>query len=391
VQETKTSDGFLGARITAFEYNGSIYADNALEDFIPEANTGLSDPNIFDKPTTPIVSLAPVANGAINYFTVSSNVPATGTTLYMDFNYGNSSNVATHKSYSTLQLGDGATYAANTTLTLNVADLNPATYYWSTSARNDLAGRQSNSSSAFVWAGPSVSTYSANTGNGGIGFDQISSSVEGVSRKIAGVNFSIPLSGTGNGVLAPVSVTANTTNVPVIIPEETVVATNYYPPFQNTSSTTSGTDGNNFYRANSTGTYGPKLSWTLDANPGDDGWWMILSAEWANNTFQDREAMKVAIGLTLVSTSNTGSTVQIVQSKGDDGTNVLISQLDDMGTYRLNPNEPQRIEMTTTFFNPISNNISNTIVTGTLIRNISGSNVIVVKGSMNVSATKWPF
>jgi hypothetical protein len=309
----------------------------------------------------------------------------------MDFNYGNSSNVATHKSYSTLQLGDGATYAANTTLTLNVADLNPATYYWSATARNDLAGRQSNSSSAFVWAGPSVSNYSANTGNGGIGFDQISSSVEGVSRKIAGVNFSIPLSGTGNGVLAPVSVTANTTNVPVIIPEQTIVNTNYYPPFQNTSSTTSGTNGNNYYQANSTGTYGPKNSWTLSANPGNDGWWMILSAQWANNTFQNREAMKVSIGLTLVSTSNTGSTVQIVQSKGDDGTNTLTSQLDDMGTYRVNLNEPQRIEMTTTFFNPIANNISNTVATGTLIRNISGSDVIVVKGSMNVSAIKWPF
>jgi lipopolysaccharide export system protein LptA len=389
VQETKTGEGFLGARITAFEYNGTIYADNALQDFIPEANTGLSDPNIFDKPSTPIVTLAPVANGAINYFTVSSNVPATGTTLYMDFNYGNTSNVASHKSYSTLQLGNGAPYTANTTLTLNVADLNPATYYWSTSARNDLAGRQSNSSSAFVWAGPSVSTYNANTGNGGIVFSQISSNVEGVSRKIAGVNFSIPISGSGNGVLAPVSVTTSTINIPVTIPAYPIVSTNFYPPFQNTSSNLSGTSGNNFYANSSTGTYGPKNSWTLLIASGDDNWWDIVKATWANNTFQTRESLRANIGLTLFADAN--SIVQVVQGITYNGFSYSQYQMDDVDTIQLYQYQPKRIEMTTTFYDPVSNSIANIVATTTLIRNISGGNVTVVKGSMNASAAKWPF
>jgi hypothetical protein len=213
VQETKTSDGFLGARITAFEYNGTIYNDNALDDFIPEANTGLSDPNIFDKPSTPIIANGPIANGAINYFTVSSNVPATGTTLYMDFNYGNSSNVATHKSYSTLQLGDGATYAANTTLTLNVADLNPATYYWSTTARNELAGRQSNSSSSFVWGGPSVSNFNANTNVGGITFAQ--SGLDAGGAQIVTV-YAVNNQKTGVVTLPVAASSTTVTNIPKI-------------------------------------------------------------------------------------------------------------------------------------------------------------------------------
>jgi len=391
VSEIKKEDGNLGASITAFEYNGTIYNDQAIQDYVPEDNTGLSDPNIFSAVSAPIVTTSPLVEGNVATFYVTGGIPTSGVTLYLDFNYGPSSNVAQHVLYQTISSGDGLPFPTGFTTFVQVADLPPGTYYWSVTARNQQAGRQSPSSTAYVWGGPNVTTYDANTGNGGIRFDQISSEVEGVSRKIAGVNFSIPLSGAGNGILAPVSVTSSTTNVPVIIPEQTVVATNYYPPFQNTSSTTSGTNGNNYYVANSTGTYGPKDSWSLGANPGDDGWWMILSAEWANNTFQDREAMRVAVGLTLVSTSNTGSTVQIVQSKGDDGSNVLRSELDNLATYRLYENEPQRIEITTTFFDVISNNISNTVATGTLIRNISGSNVIVVKGSMNVSATKWPF
>jgi hypothetical protein len=171
VQEAKLDEN-LGARITAFEYNGTVYYDDPLNDFVPASNTGLTDPNIFDKPSTPVVANGPVANASINYFTVSSNVPAIGTTLYMDFNVGNTSNVETHKSYSSVQVGDGTPYTANSTITINVADLNPATYFWSSTARNLDAGQQSNSSAGFVWGGPSVSNFNANTNVGGIGFAQ---------------------------------------------------------------------------------------------------------------------------------------------------------------------------------------------------------------------------
>ena len=160
VQETKTGDGFLGSRITAFEYNSTVYADNALQDFIPEANTGLKDPNIFDQPTNPIIVTGSATPGSTSYFTVSSNVPASGSTLYMDFNYGFSSNVETHISYNTASRGDGTIYPANTTVSINVADLSAGNYYWSTTARNMFAGRQSNSSNVYQWDGPSLTPYS---------------------------------------------------------------------------------------------------------------------------------------------------------------------------------------------------------------------------------------
>ena len=273
VQETKTSDGFLGARITAFEYNGTIYNDNALEDFVPEANTGLSDPNIFDRPSTPIIALAPVANGAINYFTVSSNVPATGTTLYMDFNYGNSSNTQTHKSYSTLQLGNGAPYTANTTLTLNVADLDPATYYWSTTARNDVAGRQSNSSSAFSWTGPSVTNWDSNTGNGGVGYNQIGNSVV-ASTNVGSYDYEVS------------DLIANVTTLPVNINTFGNVYTANLDSPKYINSTYSGLGGFNpwwsgnattgmGYSTNSTGVMTPPYSGYLNIYNGDLNWYAV--------------------------------------------------------------------------------------------------------------------
>ena len=281
VQETKTSDGFLGARITAFEYNGTIYADNALEDFIPEANTGLSDPNIFDRPSTPVIANGPVANGAINYFTVSSNVPVTGTTLYMDFNYGNSSNVASHKSYSTQQLGNGAPYTANTTLTINVADLNPATYYWSTSARNELAGRQSNSSAAFVWNGPSVTNFNANTNVGGITFAQ--------SGLDAGGAQIVTFYGINNQrtsvVTPPVAANGtNTRNIPLIF-TGTAPNVNYIWPYgQGTAVATFPPAG---YGLNSTAPYYP-VDAALIAIPQSynnfDDYYKLISVNLANTT-----------------------------------------------------------------------------------------------------------
>lgn len=159
VQETKTADGFLGSRITAFEYNSTIYSDNAIQDYVPADNTGLPNPNIFDTPPAPTVANGPIENGSINYFTVTTQVPTSGSTLYMDFNVGNSNNVNTHLSYTSVAIGNGTPYTQGSTVSISVADLNPATYYWSATARNDQAGKQSASSNAFIWVGPSVANY----------------------------------------------------------------------------------------------------------------------------------------------------------------------------------------------------------------------------------------
>ena len=53
VSEEKYQDGSLGVRITAFEYNDTIYADRAILNFQPDPNLGIANPNIMDAPLAP--------------------------------------------------------------------------------------------------------------------------------------------------------------------------------------------------------------------------------------------------------------------------------------------------------------------------------------------------
>lgn len=381
VQETKTTEGFLGSRIVAFEYNANVYADNALDDFIPEANTGLKDPNIFDKPTTPIVTLAPVANGAINYYSVSSNVPAVGTTLYMDFNIGNSSNIETHRSYSSVQVGDGTPYSANSTITINVADSSPGTYYWSATARNDIAGRQSNSSTAFTWAGPSVTTYNANTGNGGVQYNQINAtSISGVRRTISGVNWSV------ESLQVPfVAVSSSTHNIPVVVPP---ISTIYaWPALTGDSNTAAGTNGNNYYAANSTGVGTPANAWQLLVASGDDNWWAITDdVSYSAGTMTSTETAYMNSGITVF--SDTANTIVQVSVGVKLGTNTYF-QVDTtkLATIYI-PDVTIPIQYTALFtFAP-----GNTIAGGAIMmRNLGPGNVGVVSGTLATSAGTNPY
>jgi hypothetical protein len=179
VSEVKDQEGRLGASIVAFEYNATIYNDQAITDFIPAFNTGLRSPNVFDAPTVPVIATVPVSNASTTSFNVSSNVPSNGAVIYMDFNYGNSSNIQEHLLYRTVQPGPGTTFTANSNITINVNDIAAGNLYWSATARNDFAGRQSNASSEFVWAGPKVSDYDANTGQGGIGINELQPNIFG--------------------------------------------------------------------------------------------------------------------------------------------------------------------------------------------------------------------
>jgi hypothetical protein len=368
VTEVKQPDGNLGSSIVAFEYNSTIYNDQAIEDYVPADNTGLDDPNIFDKPSTPIIYNGPIANGAINYYTVSSNVPAVGTTLYMDFNIGNSSNVQTHQSYSSVQVGDGTPYTANSTITINVSDSNPGTYYWSTTARNEQAGRQSNSSSAFAWVGPAVTAYNVSTfvcayssGNvvttaestanvrvgmnvavtGGTGAVAANTLVTAVTSgntftinpapttafscatlKVGGggitYNQMSPSLGLSQGIggstftitqsgLLPVNVTSTSTrNIPVYIQGAGYGPNSLYPFYQGTASTGSANIGNTFYGANSTGSFTPSLAATLAINDGEDNWWKILFDDFTAGTLTNDEQYNLDFGYQIVSdTDNT--------------------------------------------------------------------------------------
>jgi hypothetical protein len=174
VAEQTFEDNTVGTQIVAFEYNGDIYDDNAIQDFIPSFNTGLVDPNVFDIPITPTAANGTNANSGTTYFTLTGTTPANGVTTYFDFNYGNSTNVAQHILYRTAQNGIGEAFPANANVTISINDLVQGNYYFSVTARNDFGGRQSASTAnAFYWAGPEVTTYDANSNTGGIGGNNI--------------------------------------------------------------------------------------------------------------------------------------------------------------------------------------------------------------------------
>lgn len=168
VIEEKDAEGNLFAKLTAFEYNATIYDDDLdITDFIPADNTGLQDPNIIGVPSTPIV--IPNVSGTLNFLDVSGNVPNVGLVLNLDFNYGFDSNVANHLYYTTVNNSNGAPLIPNNTYSISVNDIEQSgNIYWSTTARNRFVGVQSNASSVAVWPGANVSVYDPGSNTGGI-------------------------------------------------------------------------------------------------------------------------------------------------------------------------------------------------------------------------------
>ncbi len=177
ITESKDTQGRLGASIVAFEYNETIYNDQAIQDFVPAFNTGLINPTIVSKPAAPIITTNPIANGSITSFNVSGVVPSSGTVLYMDFNYGNSANVEQHVLYRTLNKSTGTPFTPSEVVSFDVVDAGPGNYFTSVTARNDFAGATSNSSAEFIWTGPVVSSYDPLTGIGGIGINELQPNV----------------------------------------------------------------------------------------------------------------------------------------------------------------------------------------------------------------------
>lgn len=232
VQEAKLEDGSLGVRITAFEYNETVYADDALDDFVPEANTGLSDPNIISTPGIPVVTTLPLSNGNVKSFSVSSTVPITGTVLYMDFNYGTTNVSSTHKLYKTVSKGNGTAFTPGETVTIEVNDLPAGTLYWSVTARNNSAGSApSASSSGYVWGGPGVTTYNSGTGQGGVSSNNIAYAAVTINQMAPGAagfyqRTTYDMRTTAGGPAVLVTSTSNR-NVPLIYPGVAVANGDY--------------------------------------------------------------------------------------------------------------------------------------------------------------------
>ena len=164
VVEEKDAEGNLFARLTAFEYNGTIYDDDLdITDYIPEDNTGLNDPNIITIPDVPVVAVN--VDDTLNFLDVSGNVPNVGLVTHLDFNFGFDSNVDNHVFYTTIYNSNGSPLFNNQTYTINVNDIPTAgNIYWSTTAKNRTVGIQSNASIPVSWPGANVSVWNGNTG-----------------------------------------------------------------------------------------------------------------------------------------------------------------------------------------------------------------------------------
>ena len=275
VQETKDDSGFLGARVVASEYNDTIYSNNPIQDFIPEANTGLTDPNIHSGVSAPTVATNPNTTGNVKSFTVIGVVPTTGTVLTMDFNYGTSTDTTTHKLYKTVSAGNGKPYTAGLTVSIPVTDLAPATYFWSITARNEVSGRSSPSSTSFVWGGPNVTTYDSGTNTGGISFTNMALGTGGEAT-LYFYQYSIANAGLDSAPTAPIDITTAGTSYksfnfdkPKYLVGTTVSATKYNPFYQGTSSTADG------YQRNSSSQYTPSGSNSLYLENGDANWWIL--------------------------------------------------------------------------------------------------------------------
>jgi hypothetical protein len=364
VQETKTPDGFLGARITAFEYNSTVYADNALLDFIPEANTGLSDPNIFSAVATPTITTSPLSEGNVATFYVTGTVPATGTVLYLDFNWGTSNNVATHQLFQTISNADGTPLTAGDTPYVQAGDLPPQTYYWSVTARNNQAGKSSASSTSYVWGGPNITTYDPISGLGGVQFDQMGSGT-GATNIIGFAGYTVPNNST-NTVTPPIDITTNTTfNVPVYIDGTTVSPTKYYPYFQGTSSTADS------YVQNSTASLYPALASLLYIYNGDDNWWLMSYATLYSPSLAGYGLINNSI-TQLVSDSNT--TVQLLSCTKRTTQSFMQALTTNLVTIELLANKPARLTSDTA-----TSGSGTYEAGGVLIRNmVAGTRVTVI-------------
>jgi hypothetical protein len=374
VQEQKNQDGNLFAVITAFQYDDDVYNDDPLTDFVLDGNTGLSDPNIISQPSTPVIAVGAVANGATRFFSVSSNVPASGSVLYMDFNVGTSNNVLDHKSYSTVQIGDGTPYTANSTVTINVSDLNANTYYWSSTARNKQAGRQSNSSTSIAWPGPSVTTFNANTNTGGVTYAFIGAGT-GSQNIIAGYDYSVAAPVT-NIVTFPIDMTGFNSNVkaetqfinPKYLVGTTVGANYYYPYYQGTSTFAQG------YNANSTGQYTPAdATQYVDFN-GVGDWWAV-DYRIFSSTVAPSETFQYQWNGAMV--ANADTTIQLSRFLTFASGPYMSFQTDDhLGTWNLEANKPLYFSL-----NYFASGVNTVDGGGLAMRNmVSGTRVDVTSG-----------
>jgi hypothetical protein len=398
VNEVQDQEGNLLASIEAFEYNGDIYDDNAILDFIPADNTGLTDPNVISPPCPPTVTDFSDANALVTGFTVETCVPEQGTVLYMDFNYGTSNNVANHLLYRTVQAGGGQPFVnspdianANvTSVSITVNDLPAANYYWSATARNDTAGRYSDGSAAYTWGGANIQPYNPNTSQGGLNGNQYQPN--SVSYNTIG-NTVIIESPVINYGYVTADVIGNITYVPVDLSTLGNVSTANFdtPKFFNVAYTGGGgaypfysgtSDINDGWQANSISPLDPAEADQLVTINGYDNFFALDYAI-LPTPVSTQEQMVIRHAVQLTATGNCD--VQLAPFVTFTSTpDIIITRGEFFSTYRLVQDQPLQI-------------ITNKTVVGSgalggggiLIRTFtSGVDILALTGSLNLNKQK---
>ena len=390
VIEEKDGNGNLFATFRAFEYNATVFVDDPVSDFIPAFNTGLKDPNIISSPCEPVITNFTNSDGLITGFNVESCVPEEGLVLYMDFNYGNNSNVLTHLLYRTVQQSDGVPFTPSpdiangnvTSVFIDVNDLPAANYYWSVTARNNTAGKRSGNSTIFNWAGANIQPYDPNTGNGGLNGNQYkpnSVSFTTISNSVVALNL-VAAQGFAVATGPNISVTlpANIQTAP-LDPAYVIGANtdpNYYFPFyQNTSTTSNG------YQANSTSQFTPGGAAFRTLFNGDDDYWIYTYSPFSTPIIANSQYEKIEYTLQVV--TNEPTTIQILPGSTDNLSTGFVTNDQFIRSYDLDTANVAYtingiIETVPSGFNPNRGAL--------FIRNLgnSTSNVILV-----ASSTSW--
>jgi len=304
VQEVKDESGFLGARITAFEYNDTIYANDPLNDFVPEANTGLTNPKWLDNPGTPTITTNPLANGTVAGFSVASTTPAVGSTMFMDFNYGLTSNVDTHKSYSTVQTSDGTAFAVSTSVVVNVVNLPPETYYWSTTARTSVTGYKSLASAPYIWGGPNITTYDSGSNTGGVTYSKMAPAAQGLLYRAGWSASETTLANYQNATARSEFTYQKAMYIPSGTTGPSVSSTKYFPISQATASTADG------YTYNSTAAFAPINNGSQNiVSEGTAGWYILTFLDFTVDTLNTNEILQYWIS-TQVQTDTANTHIQ---------------------------------------------------------------------------------
>ena len=404
VQEAKADSGNLGAIITAVEYNEAVYADEAIENYAPIANLGLTDPSFIGKPGTPTIATAPLTNGTVAGFYVTSTVPITtdptnpaGTVLAMDFMFSTSATpISAFKLYTSITNPDQSPLTPGATETVHVVNLPPGTYYWRTVARNNLAGTTSDPSSSYAWNGPNVTTYNPGTGQGGITGNNVQYGslylnnfnpnllvpeiIKSYKYEVANLF--------ANTVVPPANVSTLGTFASGnwVTPKYMTQVYNgsdsssYFPFYQGTSNTDNG------YRANSTSSLNPAQSSQLIVANGDYNWWVLeYATTGSSNIVSTSQTLHISGKVQLVSNVNTlvQTLAFVTVSYPPDYVGAGVAKTDtSLNTIYLYANQPEYIEYAYDINGSVDINGG-----GIFIRQFNSANVIATGGSFLLSKT----